>query len=546
MNKIVQQLHSLSGQVLFLFKAIDRNSYWQPGVTGFIAVAALANTVLYHKPLFTFAAASLDLSSRSGVQVVALLFMMVTVVTIMMLSLLSLVSLRLLKSVCMIAVLANALASYFVETYGVVLDKSMMGNIFNTNFAEAGSFFHPKMLVYLLVLGLLPCGLLARVRLQKVRWCQRLTTPIVTLLIGAGWIYASSTSWLWVDKNARTLGGMILPWSYVINASRYHADLFFAAREQQLLPAANFVGNEKTIVVLVIGEAARAQNFSQYGYQRLTNPLMTQAGAVVLPHSHSCATYTTAALACILSHDDGGNLLSSLYEPLPSYLQRHGIDVIWRTRNWGEPRLKVQSYQRAEELRPVCEGDGCDYDEVLLQGLEQRIQASTQRKILVILHQHGSHGPDYYADYPARFASFTPVCKSVELQHCTNEQLVNAYDNTLLYSDYFLQRAVGLLAAFSDAATMMMYISDHGESLGEQGLYLHGTPYAIAPDVQKDIPFLVWMSAAFKTTKTIASTQLAPASTHSQANVFHSIMGAFDMRSEIYDPQLDIFSPDSQ
>ncbi|MEI7951016.1 MAG: phosphoethanolamine transferase domain-containing protein, partial [Gammaproteobacteria bacterium] len=122
MNKIVQHLHSLSGQVLSLYKAIDRSSFWQPSVTGFIVVAALVNTVLYHNPLFTFAAASLDLSSRSGVQVVALLFMLVTVVTSMMLSLLSLVSLRLLKSVCMIAVLVNALASYFVETYGVVLD----------------------------------------------------------------------------------------------------------------------------------------------------------------------------------------------------------------------------------------------------------------------------------------------------------------------------------------------------------------------------------------------------------------------------------------
>ena len=546
MSKAAKQWYSLIEQAVARLKALDQSLHWNPRVTGFIITVALVNAGLYHKPLYSFAVANLDYASLSGILTLATLFFLVTFVTTLILSLLSLVSLRLIKPLCILGALCNALALYFVETYGIVLDKSIMGNVFNTNFTEASSFFHPKLLVYLLVLGASPCWILSRVQIQATRMLRRVTFLILVLLIGVGWIYASSITWLWIDKNARRLGGMTMPWSYVINASRYYVDHLLASREQRLLPAASFVANEKTIVFLVIGEAARTQNFSLYGYRRLTNPLMAESGVVALPRSRACATYTTASVICILSHIDTGGQFSSSYEPLPSYLQRHGIDVIWRTRNWGEPPLKVQTYERAEDLRRECQGYMCDYDEVLLQGLDQRIRSSIKEKIFVVLHQHGSHGPDYYTNYPKKFEVFKPVCKSVELHQCTNEELVNAYDNTILYTDYFLHRAIGLLEAFPKTATMLMYISDHGESLGEYGLYLHGTPYSIAPDVQKDIPFLVWMSDAFKQKKTIPMTQLAHQTSHSQANVFHSIMGAFDVRSEIYNRQLDIFSGDTK
>jgi lipid A ethanolaminephosphotransferase len=244
----------------------------------------------------------------------------------------------------------------------------------------------------------------------------------------------------------------------------------------------------------------------------------------------------------MLSHIETGWSLASSYEPLPSYLQRNGVDVIWRTNNWGEPPLKVQTYQRAEDIPGACQGDSCRYDEVLLQGLEQRIRSSAKAKIFVVLHQHGSHGPAYYSEYPKRFEVFTPVCKSVELHECTKAELVNAYDNTIVYTDEFLSRTIELLKTFLPTASMLMYVSDHGESLGEYGLYLHGAPNSIAPDVQRDIPFLVWMSADFKRNKGISIQQLNRESSHSHANVFHSVMGAFDMRSDIYNRQLDLFS----
>jgi lipid A ethanolaminephosphotransferase len=532
--------------LLSRIKPVDRVLRRNPRVTGFILAVALGNAVLYHEPLYSFAMSDLDFSSLSGVLTLATLFFLATFVTAALLALLSLVSQHLIKPLCMLFALANALALYFVQTYGVVLDKSMMGNVFNTHFAEAYSFLHPKLLLYLLLLGALPCWLLSRVQIQRTRMLQRVRLLLLVVLVGAGWIYASSTTWLWIDKNSRRLGGMTMPWSYVFGASRHYLDHLSASREQTLLPPASFLANEKTIVVLVIGEAARAQNFSLYGYRRNTNPKLAQSGVVALPHSRACATYTTASLLCMLSHIDTGWSLASSYEPLPSYLQRNGVDVIWRTNNWGEPPLKIQTYQRAEDIPGACQGDACRYDEVLLQGLEQRIRSSAKTRIFVVLHQHGSHGPSYYTEYPKQFEVFTPVCRSVELHQCTKAELVNAYDNTILYTDDFLHRTIELLRTFSPTATMLMYVSDHGESLGEYGLYLHGAPNSIAPDVQRDIPMLVWMSADFKRHKGVSMPQLNRDSRHSHANVFHSVMGAFDMRSEIYNRRLDLFSSDTK
>jgi lipid A ethanolaminephosphotransferase len=527
-------------------KAIGRALHWTPSISVFIVVVALTNTILYHEPLYSFAVANLDFSTFSGVLTLSTLLFLATFVTALILSLLSLVSQRLIKPLCMIGALGNSLALYFIDSYGVVLDKSMMGNVFNTNVAEASGLYHPKILAYLFLFGALPCWALSRAQVQSAPMRRRIVGVFLILVIGVGWIYASSTTWLWIDKNSRKLGGLTLPWSYVIGTSRLYVDHLYASREQTLLPTARFLSSEKTIVVLVIGEAARVQNFSLYGYRRLTNPLLAKADVVAVANARACATYTTASLLCMLSPIDTGWSSTSSYEPLPSYLQRHGVDVIWRTNNWGEPPLKVQTYQRAEDIPGACTGDSCRYDEVLLQGLDRRIRTSTKQRIFVVLHQHGAHGPAYYTEYPKAFETFKPVCKSVEMHECTREELVNAYDNTIVYTDDFLYRTIGLLKTFPDTATMLMYVSDHGESLGEYGLYLHGTPISIAPDVQKDIPFLVWMSDTFKKKNGVTMLQLARQTSHSQANVFHSIMGAFDMRSDIYNRQLDLFSNETK
>ena len=520
-----------------------RRLHFETSAIKFIFVTSLVNATLYHPPLYSFAVANLDGPSFNEFLTLITLFIVIFSVTALTLFLLLMLTVQLVKPICMLLALGNSIALYFVETYQVVLDQSMMGNVLRTDFAEASSYLHPKLLLYLFVFGMLPGWILAKIRIRYTGRLRVAFYAFSTFFVLLGWVYLASSTWLWIDENAKQLGGMVMPWSYVVNTVRYQTADLRRSQEQTALPPATFTTNEKTVVILVIGEAARAQNFSLYGYRRPTNPLLAESGAIALQNSVACSTYTTASLRCILSPTDSSSVFSEQYEPLPSYLQRHGIDVVWRTKNWGEPPIQVQSYQHGRDLKQDCSGPGCDYDELLLNGLSDRIRSSKQQKVFVVLHQRGSHGPSYYAEYPEQFEVFRPVCMSVELDQCTHAELVNAYDNTILYTDYFLSRVIQLLDNLINTSATLMYISDHGESLGEYGLYLHGTPFTIAPDFQKEIPFIVWMSSEFIHEKGISVAHIKQGDSHSQGNVFHSVMGAFDMRSDVYDVQLDIFSP---
>ena len=513
-----------------------------PTAATFIAVSATANVLLYHLPLFSFSVGNLDLASFTGDLTLATLLVALLAETILIFTLVALVSDRLLKPLCMLFVFGNALAVYFVVTYRVVLDETTMGNVLNTDFAESFEYLHPALIVYLLALGGVPCWLVARVRIQPTPRSRLATLALACLSVTVIWALLASRSWLWFDENSRKIGGMVMPWSYVINTARYLAPSLIASGAPARLPPATFSPGGKTVVILVIGEAARAQNFQLYGYGRPTNPLLSKASVVVLKNATACATYTTAAVRCILSNAGPGSPFSKEYEPLPSYLQRNGVDVIWRTRNWGEPPLKVQTYQRADDLAADCAGTHCAYDEVLLSGLERRIEASSSQRVFVVLHQSGSHGPAYYTKYPREFEYFRPVCRSVELGKCTHDELVNAYDNTILYEDYFLFRIIDVLKRLEDTAALLIYVSDHGESRGEYGMYLHGIPRAIAPEVQKDIPFVIWMSDEFIRRKAVQIARLEAQRAHSQRNVFHTVMGAFSMHSDAYLGEYDIFS----
>jgi len=528
-------------QMTSWFQTLYKRVRFTLGSTTFILSFAAVNAIVYQLPLYSFAFSELVVFSLPGILAVLTLFVMVMLLTLLALFLFALISPRLLKPIAMFFAFGNAIAIYFIQTYQVVLDKSMMGNVFNTNTAEAGSYLHPAFFLHIVLFGVLPIWLISRITLKHTSRLRIVAALSLSLLLGIGWIYANAQSWFWIDKHARKLGGMIMPWSYVINAARYQTEKAMQSRTLEKLPPAHFVVQGKTVVVLVIGESARAANFSLYGYARQTDPLLTKAGAIAIPNAHSCATYTTASIQCMLAHIDTSSTLIHNYEALPSYLQSNGVDVIWISHNWGEPPLKVGTYLNASEVSKDCQGSGCQLDEGMLTGLAKRIADSASDKVFIVLHQSGSHGPDYFNHYPVDAEKFAPACHSVQVQECSSEELTNAYDNTILFTDRMLSKTIALLDAIPNTSTLMMYASDHGESLGEHGLYLHGTPYSLAPDVQKDIPYIVWMSPAFKQHKTLAAEAALGHAQHAHETIFHSVMGAFDMRSEIYKPQLDIF-----
>lgn len=513
------------------------------GVAAFIFTVALANAALFQWPLYALAASTRTAFDRSSVLALATLFVLQMVISVTVFGLSAVVSLRLLKWLCALCTVGNAVALYFIVQYRIVIDATMIGNVFHTNVREASELAHPKLLLTLLLLGVLPAWALLRVRLAPLARLRRAGIVLATLALGSVFLYANAQSWLWIDKNAKQFGGLVLPWSYVINTARYMKDEAELHRTVEPLPALSVKRPGGIVFVLVIGESARAQDFSLYGYGRPTNPLLQGDGVVALAGARSCATYTTASLRCMLS-SKGADGMGGGDEPLPSYLYRHGIEVIWRTNNFGEPPLKVSRYDTADQIRKTCSGDctPLNYDEVLLYGLDGLLRHGTaDTKTLIVLHQGGSHGPQYASKYPPGFERFKPTCRSVDLQKCSSAELVNAYDNTIVYTDHVLHEVIGLLRSVHDRPTVMLYMSDHGESLGENGLYLHGVPKSFAPDVQSAVPLVVWMSDEFKHLG--ATVEPASGSTQGLSHdiVFHSVLGAMGLGSPVYRPANDLF-----
>ncbi len=423
----------------------------------------------------------------------------------------------------------NAIAVYFINTYSIIIDKTMIGNILNTNFEESSSFFSFTLIVYFILLGIIPSILIFKIKVINETFKRFLVHVFSTLLFLLVLVYATSSNWLWIDKNSKTLGGLVMPWCYVVNINLYYYHKSQENKEQILLPIATIKDNRKSIVVLVIGESARSENFSLYGYKRVTNPLLSKINNVHSYKAESSATSTTVGVKSILEYKE----TKKLYEILPNYLFRNNVEVIWRTTNWGEPTVKIKTYQNERELKKLCKGDRCEFDEILLSGLKEQIVASEKNKILVILHTSTSHGPTYYKKYPQQFSIFTPVCKSVELANCTQQELINAYDNTILYTDYLLATLIEELKQLEEYNSSMIYISDHGESLGENNLYMHGIPVSIAPKEQLEIPFIVWVSDDSRILK--ENKMLT------QHHVFHSVLDFLAIASPIYDENMSIF-----
>jgi len=498
-------------------------------ITHFVLLMSLVNFLFFHFPFYNFVFENVDYASLNGVFLILSLMVLMLVLNALVFYLIYYLSQYVGKSLLVLFFICNAVAVYFINTYSVIIDESMIGNVLNTNYEESSSYFSIKLIAYLLVLGVIPSIYIIKVRIVKVPWKQFLKTVSLTLLFVLVLVFANASNWLWIDKNSKTLGGLAMPWSYSVNLTLFYKHKADRNEKEILLPKATIKDNQKSVVILIIGESARSQNFSLYGYDKNTNPLLSKMTDVHNFPATSCATYTTAGVKCILEHKNSDDL----YEILPNYLYRNNVEVIWRSTNWGEPPLHIKNIQNKQALMAQCQGKNCEYDEILLQGLKEQILASKKNKILIVLHSSTSHGPTYSKKYPPQFELFKPVCNSVELAKCSQTELMNAYDNTIVYTDYLLAKVIADLKSLKDYQSAMLFVSDHGESLGEKNLYMHGLPMSLAPKEQYEIPFIVWTSAGSK--------GLKPSQTLTQNHVFHSVLNFLGVQSPVYDEQLNIF-----
>lgn len=503
-------------------------------LTHFSLLLSLLNLALFHIPFYKFVWANTDTGSLNGIWLICALTLLSIVLNAVVFYLLLYLLRRVGRVIISLLFVINSISLYFINTYQVILDRDMIGNVFNTNYSEASSFFSFSLLLYLILLGILPSVLILKARFTRTspkKFIAQIGGSLAFLLI---FIYANAPNWLWIDQHSTELGAITLPWSYIVNTGRYISHKRHQNKEQIKLPDATLKNHDKAVMVLVIGESARQANFSLYDYERNTNPMLSEVERLKIYKATSVATYTTAGVKAILEHKES----NKLYEILPNYLFRTGeIDVIWRTTNWGEPTVSIDKYMTEKELKQYCNGAYCAYDEILLSGLREQILESDKDKVLVVLHMSTSHGPTYYKKYPEPFNHFTPVCTSVELDKCTQSELINAYDNTILYTDYILATLIKELETLEGYHTSMLFVSDHGESLGEKNLYMHGVPMSIAPREQYEIPFLLWASdpsIRWKEEKEVT-----------QHHVFHTVLDLLDVTSPIYNPSKSLLSPSS-
>lgn len=495
----------------------------------FALVMSLLNFLFFHVPFFSFVFKNLDFKSFNGAAVIVSLCALMIVVNFFVFYLFLFLFRFTGKILLSFFFILNAVAVYFVNSYGVIIDESMIGNVFNTSYEESSSFFSFKMALYVLAFGGLPAIWILFAEIEKTNLKKNLKTSFYSLLFILILVFVNGGNWLWIDKNSKRLGGLAMPWSYAVNSSLFLIHQHKKTQKEILLPDAVITDTKKSVVILVIGESARSGNFSLYGYKKKTNPCLSKTKNVYHFNAVSSATYTTAGVKSILDY----KITDQLYEILPNYLFRNNVDVIWRTANWGEPPVHINKYRNREYLKKAYSGEDCEYDGLLVKGLKEEILASKKNKILVILHTSTSHGPSYSKKYPLQFEIFKPVCSSVELSKCSEQELINAYDNTIVYTDYILHSVIESLKDLKQFESTMMYVSDHGESLGEHNLYMHGLPISIAPREQYEIPFIVWTSDN--------SRHLKQNKLLSQGHVFHSVLNFLSIDSPIYNEELNIF-----
>ncbi len=453
----------------------------------------------------------------------------------------------------------TASASYYMDRYTVFLDRAMVRNVLATNYKESVELLSWGLMAHIAVFGALPATLLWWPALKRRTWKKafavRAAWVVGALVLGCASLLLVFADFASLMRNHKEVRHLITPGNIVASLA---GNIW--GRTKRTGPklvvgedatATATPGRRPQLFVLVIGETARAQNFSLNGYGRETNPELARRNVINFPKATACGTSTEVSLPCMFSpfgraHYDEDKILS--HESVLHVLARAGVKTLWRDNQSGCKSvcegLPADQLDRST-VPGLCAGGQC-FDEILLNGMDQVLR-DANGNMLVVMHQLGSHGPAYFKRYPPQFRKFVPACETDDLRQCKPEEIVNAYDNSILYTDFVLGKVIDFLAqAQKTHDTALLYMSDHGESLGEGGLYLHGVPWAIAPDVQTRVPFLLWLSPSFRTAAGVDEACLrarAPQQAVSHDWLFHTLLGAFSVRTKAYDRALDLFAP---
>jgi len=439
-----------------------------------------------------------------------------------------------------------------MQSYNIVMDKTMIENTLQTDMKESFDLLSPKLFLSIFLLGILPSFILYKLPLHyrsfKTELWSKFKLIMLHITLIAVLLFSFSKFYTSFFREHRTLRLYTNPIASIYNTVAYtyeklkdrNIPMKIIGKDAQIKAPAH---RKRKIVIMVVGEAARADHFSLNGYKKETNPLLQKEDIINFTNMYSCGTTTAVSVPCMFSVYDrdeyNTNKGYNTYNAL-DVLSHAGVEVLWRDNNSDSKgvavRLKYEHY-KTPVLNTICENNECR-DEGMLIGLNEVINTN-KKDIIIVLHQMGNHGPAYYLRYPEKFKKFTPVCQTNQLEECNKNDISNAYDNAILYTDYFLSKVITLLKQHSKTSdTAMIYMADHGESLGENGFYLHGLPYFMAPDHQKHVAALMWFSKKFPIDKNALKRRSNEEYTHD--NLFSTLLGIFNVQTKVYEKEMDI------
>ena len=504
------------------------------------------NSTYWTRTLTIFAAHPASIAIFGGIAFAIILFS---------LSLASLPYLQ--KPILMFLLILSAVTAYYQDVLGVVIDREMIQNAAYTTATEAKHLITLSFLLRVTLLGILPALVVAWVRIKPARWWRGLLAWLFS------WAGAFALFLGLVFSDFRTNGSAIrehneLGWSTQLGAPLAgafgYAKMMLRTRNVVVAPLGTDARKgpllakaaKPVLTVFVVGETARAANFSLGGYARNTNPELAARNVIYFSDVSSCGTSTAVSMRCLFSNlkrEGYSYQAGQSQENLLGVLRHAAVNARWFDNNTGDlgvaDRFKSETLSSLKDQKYCAKGE-CE-DAILLPRLQDVLTTMTD-DMVVVIHQMGSHGPSYYLRYPPDFEPFKPACQTAQFADCTNPEIINAYDNTIAYTDKMLGQTIDMLAGQDRVITSMIYVSDHGESLGENGIYLHAAPYFMAPIEQTHVPMVMWFSDAYKAAFQLDVACIRAKSTlpASHDNIFHTILGMMDITTTVRDPALDL------
>jgi lipid A ethanolaminephosphotransferase len=452
--------------------------------------------------------------------------------------------------------LITSQSAYYMDHLGVIIDTVMIDNVVQTNKSEFSSLITSTLILRTFFFGVIPAWLILKYcpepRSLKVELKSRLRSLLLLLLAIVLLVIPFTPDYTSFIREHRIVRFYSNPTYSVYSAIKYinqqsnitaHQSILSKTAEDAVLLDPSTSKNE--LIIMVVGETARADRFSLNGYQRETNPELSKQDIVSFTNVTSCGTSTNVSVPCMFSslgREKYDKEKALHQENALDVLQKNGIEVLWRDNNSDSKgvatRIKYEDF-KTPTLNPNCKGECRDVG--MLSGLDEYIEKNKGKDMMIVLHQMGNHGPEYYRRYPKAFERFKPACQTGELRDCTQQEIDNAYDNAILYTDYFLAEVINFLKKYDEQYEVaMLYVSDHGESLGEHGFYLHAAPYIIAPKEQTHVPVIAWTGKNFDYNLSDIKPYKDNAISHD--DLFCTLLIAYELKSNICTGKNAIFA----